>query len=178
MLLLLWSFLLVETLLQVFCRSICRNNHMRFSLLNFSLIAEFQVFHPPKEFLPGWIPQCHKTILGLLFSRSNICCCLRYRNWIRACKMIWTVDDSRPINFVRFKTELLVAWRSPGIVETHPVIFSLKEPKTFSLFCFTGWRTDFWGSLQNPNVVIENQCVSRHESFLYNVLSISNISSR
>ena len=51
--------------------------------------------------------------------RTNIRSCWRYQNWIRAGKMPWTVDDNRSVDFVRFKTEVLVAWKSNDIVEAH-----------------------------------------------------------
>ena len=35
------------------CRDIYLNDYMGFPLLNFSAIANFPVFHPPKEVLPG-----------------------------------------------------------------------------------------------------------------------------
>ena len=40
------------------------------------------------------------------FCRANICSCWKYQNWIQAGKMARTVDYSRLINFVRFKTEV------------------------------------------------------------------------
>ena len=47
----LWK--LPSSMLPAFCWSFCLNGHMEFSLLYFSPVAKFQVFHPPKEFLPG-----------------------------------------------------------------------------------------------------------------------------
>ena len=62
------------------------------------------------------------------------------------------------------RLKFLVAWKSPDIVETHVLIFPLKEQKSFSLyllltpetlFVSLGAGLIFWGWSLSPNVLIE-----------------------
>ena len=106
----------------------------------------------------------------LLFCRAYICSCWRYGYWIRAGKMALAVDDNRPINFVRFKTEVFgcvkISWHRWETCFN----FSLQKLKLFShylllspqtLFVSQGEGLIFWGWSQNPNVVIEKSiCLS------------------
>ena len=71
--------------------------------------------------------------------------------------------------------KFLVAWKSPEIVETHALIFSLIQRKVFffvsivkprNSICFTGWRTDFLRLIIKLKCCIRKINVSRHENFL------------
>ena len=71
--------------------------------------------------------------------------------------------------------KFLAAWKSPEIVETHALIFSLMERKVVffvsivkprNSICFTGWRTDFSRLIIKLKCCIRKINVSRHENFL------------
>ena len=125
-------------------------------------VAKLQIFHPPKDFLHGYIP--HVT---LLLRRTTF-----------SVELIFAPAEDVKTGFVLLKwigplsstAKFLVAWKPPDIFETLALIFSLKEPKSFSLYIL--WspkiiialqdeRLKFWGWLQNPNIVIEkSMCLS------------------
>ena len=115
----------------------------------------------------------HDYCRTLFFCRASIWSCWRYRSRICAGKMIWTVDDNRPISFVRFKTEVFGCVKISWYFWDYVFIFSLKKPKSFSLylllspetvFVLQGEGQIFWGWSQNPNVVKEKStCLSLWE---------------
>ena len=72
---------------------------------------------------------CRKSLI----CRTNIWSCWIFRNRIRAGIMTWTVDDSRSIESVRFKTRVF------GCVNTFWHLWDR------NFICFAGWRADFWG---------------------------------
>ena len=124
------------------CWGICLNDHMGFLLLNFFPHCKVSSF-PSTNGVPALLnsPVSH----DLSFCRANIFSCWRYRNWIPAGKMAWTVDDNRPINFGRFKTEIFgclkTFWHCWDICfhffsERAKVIFSVSITKPKKLYLF------------------------------------------
>ena len=99
--------------------------------------------------------------------------------------MDWTVDDNRPVNFVRFKTKIYscvkISWHCWDssfnfCSERTKVIFSVSVTKPTNSICFTGWRTDF------SSLITKSKCCNRKINASLsmrisgNILPISNIS--
>ena len=147
------------------------------------LAAEFSSYckvssFPSTKGVSPWLnfPVSHDHCRTLFFCRANICSCSRYRNWIRAGKMAWTVDDNRPVNFVRFKTEVFgcakISWYCWDTCfnffsERAKVNFSVPITKPRNSICFTGWRTNFLRLITKPKCCNRKINVSHHENFWY-----------
>ena len=118
---------------------------------------------PSTKGVPPWLhyPVSHGHCRTLFFCRANIC----------------SLD---------LRLKFLVAWKSPGIVETPVLIFSLKKQKSFSLhllqspetLCFTGCMTGFLRLITKPKCCNWKIIVSLAMRISGNVLPSSNISSR
>ena len=157
---------------------------MGFTLLNFSRIVKFQVFHHQRNSSLDKLPSVTWSLqdpfsVELLAPFEDIETGFVQVKWLRQ------LMTRGQLTLWDLKLKILVAWKSPDVPDI-ALIFFLKEPKSFSLYLLLREETIFVsqdeglissGWSQKLNVVIEKS-MSLAMIISCNMLPRSNIFSR